>query len=69
MKIYYIPQKTKNICITFVQRRLKVFDADPTLYKWFTNVFFLLGHVLTVTAWYSAAPRGITSTDQGELRV
>ena len=30
-------QKTQNICITFMQRRLNVFDVGPTLYKCFTN--------------------------------
>ena len=28
-----ITQKTLNICITFVQRGLNVFDAGPRLYK------------------------------------
>ena len=26
-------QQTQNICITFIQRRLNVFDVGPTLYK------------------------------------
>ena len=28
-----LSQQTQNICITFVQRRHKVFDVGPTLYK------------------------------------
>ena len=36
-------QQTENICITFVQRRLNVFDVGPTLYKCYANVFRLLG--------------------------
>ena len=36
-------QQVQNICITFVQRRSNVFDVGPTLYKWYTNVFGLLG--------------------------
>ena len=36
-------QQTRNICIAFVQRRLKVFDVGTTLYKCFTNVLCLLG--------------------------
>ena len=35
-------QQTQNICITFVQRRLNVFDVVPTLYTCYTNVFCLL---------------------------
>ena len=31
-------QQTRNICVTFVQRRPNVFDA---LYKWYTNVLCL----------------------------
>ena len=37
------PSKQKNICITFVQRRPKVFDVGPTLYNCYTNVLCLLG--------------------------
>ena len=37
-------QQTQNICITYIQRRLNVFDADPTLYKCHTNVLCLLGY-------------------------
>ena len=29
--------KHKNICITFLQRRPKVFDVGPTLHKCYTN--------------------------------
>ena len=36
-------QQTQNICIKFVQRRPNVFDVGPTLYKWYTNVLWLLG--------------------------
>ena len=36
-------QQTQNICIIFVQRRRKVFDVGPTLYKCSANVFCLLG--------------------------
>ena len=36
-------QQTQNICITFVQRRPKVFDVGPTLYKCYTNVLRVLG--------------------------
>ena len=31
-------QQTQNMCITFMQRRPKVFDIGPTLYKCYTNV-------------------------------
>ena len=34
-------QQTQNICITFVQCRPNVFDVGPTLYKCYTNVFFV----------------------------
>ena len=37
------PQQTENICITFIQRRSNVFDVGPTLYKCYTNIFYLLG--------------------------
>ena len=38
---------TKNICITFVQRRPNVFDIGPILYKiCYTNVLCLLGWYL-----------------------
>ena len=36
-----IPE-TQNICITFVQRRPKVFDVGPALYKYNANVVYLL---------------------------
>ena len=35
-------QPTRNICITFVQRRPNVFGVDPTLYKCYANVLCLL---------------------------
>ena len=35
-------QQTRNICITFIQRRPNVF-VGQTLYKWYTNVLCLLG--------------------------
>ena len=35
-------QQTQNICITFVQRRLSIFDVGPAMYKWYTNGFFCL---------------------------
>ena len=38
-----ITQQTQNICITFVQRRPKVFDVGLTLYKCYTNVLCSLG--------------------------
>ena len=38
-------QQTQNICITFIQRRLNVFDVGPTLYKCYTNVLYLLGDI------------------------
>ena len=37
----------QNICITFMQRRLNVFDVGPTLYKCYTNVLCLLGKYCT----------------------
>ena len=37
-----LSQQTKNICITFIQRRLNVFDVGPTLYKCYTNILCLL---------------------------
>ena len=36
-------EKTQNICKTCVQRRPKVFDVGPTLYKCHTNVFAFTG--------------------------
>ena len=33
-------QQTQNICITFIQCRLNLFDVGPTLYKCYTNVLF-----------------------------
>ena len=36
-------QQTQNICLTFVQRRPNVFDAGPTLYKCYTNVWGFSG--------------------------
>ena len=36
-------RQTRNICMTFVQRRPNVFDVGPTLYKCHTNVLCLLG--------------------------
>ena len=39
-------QQTQNIPLTFVQRRPKVFDVGPTLYKCYSNVscvYCLLG--------------------------
>ena len=38
-----VTQQTKNIFITFVQRRPNVSDAGPALYKYYTNVLCLLG--------------------------
>ena len=35
---------THNICIAFIQRRPNVFDVVSTLYKYYTNVLWLLGH-------------------------
>ena len=37
-------QQTKNICITFVQRRPNIFGVGPTLLKCYTNVLCLLGY-------------------------
>ena len=39
----YLFSKHKNMCITFVQCWLNVFDVEPTLYKCYTNVLCLLG--------------------------
>ena len=36
-------QQTQTICRPFVQRRPKVFDFGPALYKCYTNVLCLLG--------------------------
>ena len=36
-------RKKKNICIQFVQRRPRVFDVGPTMYKCYTNILCLLG--------------------------
>ena len=41
---------SRNICITFVQRRPNVFDVVLTLYKCHTNVLCLLGRCTEVTA-------------------
>ena len=38
----YNVEQTRNIFITFVQRRPSVFDVGPTLYKCYTNVSCLL---------------------------
>ena len=35
-------ERLENISVTFMQRRPNVFDAGPTLYKRYTNVFCLL---------------------------
>ena len=43
-------QQTQNICITFVQRRLNVFDVSPTLHKCHTNLLYLLGYQVSVEA-------------------
>ena len=44
MPAYFLPsQQTQNICITFIQRRPKVSDAGPTLYKCYTNILYLWG--------------------------
>ena len=46
MKIFsHLTSNTQNIFITFVQRRLNVFDVGPTLYKCFTNGLCLQGSV------------------------
>ena len=37
-----VPNKHKQNCITFVQRRPNVFDAGPTLYKWYSYILCLL---------------------------
>ena len=43
-------QQTENIWITFVQRRPNVFDAGPTLYKCYTNVFEFVAQPLNYRA-------------------
>ena len=46
-------------CITFIQRRPNVFDAGPTLYKWYT---------ISCVYWeYVICPRDIRSTVQCPL--
>ena len=40
---WYVSRQTQNMCITFVQRRPKVFDVGPKLYKCYANVLCLLG--------------------------
>ena len=35
--------QTQNICITVVQCWTNVGDVGPTLYKFYTNVLYLLG--------------------------
>ena len=40
--ILILTQQTQNICITFVQRRPKVFDVEPTLYKCYAKIVCLL---------------------------
>ena len=47
------PKKHKNICITFIQRRPNVFDVGLTLYKCYTNVFYLLGNLRKAQRPYS----------------
>ena len=39
-------QQKQNICITFIQCWTNVFDVDPTLYKCYTNVLFLLAYIV-----------------------
>ena len=36
--VHVVSQQTQNIYITFIQRRLKVFDVGPALYKCYRNV-------------------------------
>ena len=44
---FYGPnQQTQNICITFAQRQLDVFDVGPALYKCYTNVLYLVGSIV-----------------------
>ena len=38
-----VTQQTQNIFATFIQRRPNTFDAGPTLYKCYANVWCLLG--------------------------
>ena len=38
--------QSKSICITCVRHRPNVFDVGPTLYKFYTNVLFLLGEFI-----------------------
>ena len=59
---FYITRHTQQTkkCITFVQRRLNVFDAGPTLYKCYTNVLCLLG----IYDWrFSPQGTGVTLND------
>ena len=45
-------QQAQIICITFVQRRLNVFDVGPTLYKCYANVLCLPGKTFFMTVFY-----------------
>ena len=38
-RFMYRSQQMQNVAITFVQRRLSVFDVGATLYKWYAIVF------------------------------
>ena len=42
------PQQTQNICITLVQCWINVGDVEPTLYKCYTKVLYLLCHYLHI---------------------
>ena len=61
-------QQSRNICITFVQRRPNVSDVGPTLYKCYTNVSCLLVKGITIyvstgaSLWSSVVLHGITVT-------
>ena len=53
---FALAQQTQNICITFVQCRLNLFDIGPTLYKSYRGVDASggeLSHCLVITQWTS----------------
>ena len=47
-------QQTQNICITFIQRRPNIFDVGSTLYKCYTNVYWVERSPANTRRWTSA---------------
>ena len=60
LRISPVSQRTQSISITFIQRWPKVFDACPTLFKYYTNALCLLGW----TVIYLGITRGLPVSTQ-----